>query len=619
MKILDVIRDPATASIRDEVCSFTASILGEYLTEVNQLKKTPGFIEGKDVHDAVWGPITLNPGEVLIIDSPLIQRLRRIHHLGLAGLLFPGADYSRFDHTLGTLHIADKIVGKLANEQHFRPTSENDRKYLSPIQIARLAAIFHDCGHTICSHASERFFESPYYSRFKEVRRIKDHFIKRTNLTSAKLSEILSLFILTSPAVQNLIELAWLFFDLPSPKNGFDEILGHIAGMIIGVQINFKMLPFYSCISGSIDADKCDYLARDSYRTGVPVAVDLYRVIQKLKLVKMVPNLFGGVWEEHSGSSSEDSFLLGIALSAVKSVEEILFSRTLMHEKIYYHHKILASEEMLRKALLLLDQCGFPHIKSFQYILALTDHDVITNYPDVFLPALACKEELRLDFAEKTEFGDACKLLKFLTLRKLLKRCLAISTGIENAALIPTPESDEVNSFITDVFTDIEVKRHSAFVDYIIAETANVLSVLDSTYEEEDIRIGILVVPSPQMISSDFNIPLEYGGKTVYYREFFQGESWDNSRKSSHAVHFVIGPAHLRSEVFLATEKVLFKKYGFLIGEGCLELSKLNRGHIYKLREKLINKGYYSDAIEIMPDKLTFSSDMLQNLCPSCV
>src|SRR5271169_4042709 len=64
----------------------------------------------KVINDPIWFTIRVESWELVILDSPLIQRLRSIHQLGLAGLVYPAAGYSRFEHTIGTLYQTQRVV-----------------------------------------------------------------------------------------------------------------------------------------------------------------------------------------------------------------------------------------------------------------------------------------------------------------------------------------------------------------------------------------------------------------------------------------------------------------------------------------------------------------------------
>ena len=109
----------------------------------------------REFRDPVHGLIKLTDQEVSIIDQLPFQRLRRIKQLAMAHLVYPGALHTRFDHSLGTLHAASRILEKVAKSAQM---CEVD------VRTVRLAALLHDIGHGPFSHVSEYLLDE-YYNR----------------------------------------------------------------------------------------------------------------------------------------------------------------------------------------------------------------------------------------------------------------------------------------------------------------------------------------------------------------------------------------------------------------------------------------------------------------------
>ena len=101
--------------------------------------------------DPIYGHVAITKLEQLIINTPEMARLRRIQQLGLADLAFPGANHTRFEHSVGTLFMADKIA------RGFGLTHEE-------ISKVRMAALLHDVGHCAFSHVVESILKrNPSY------------------------------------------------------------------------------------------------------------------------------------------------------------------------------------------------------------------------------------------------------------------------------------------------------------------------------------------------------------------------------------------------------------------------------------------------------------------------
>ncbi|RLI75360.1 HD domain-containing protein, partial [Archaeoglobales archaeon] len=109
----------------------------------------------KSIQDAVHGIIKLNEPMLKIVDTPQFQRLRRIRQLGFANLVYPGANHTRFEHSLGVMHITKLLQKRL----------ELDDEVV-------IAALIHDVGHTPFSHSSESLLERYAGIRHEDLKKI---------------------------------------------------------------------------------------------------------------------------------------------------------------------------------------------------------------------------------------------------------------------------------------------------------------------------------------------------------------------------------------------------------------------------------------------------------------
>ena len=96
----------------------------------------------REIRDPVHGFIHRSSVEEEIIDTPLFQRLRKIKQLALASMVYPGALHTRFDHSLGVMHLAGRLSDRLLDDMETK-------------RIVRFAALLHDVGHGPFSHVSE--------------------------------------------------------------------------------------------------------------------------------------------------------------------------------------------------------------------------------------------------------------------------------------------------------------------------------------------------------------------------------------------------------------------------------------------------------------------------------
>ncbi|MBK8003906.1 MAG: HD domain-containing protein [Gemmatimonadetes bacterium] len=274
--------------------------------------------------------ILLRPEETYLVDSPILQRLRYVRQLGVGHYLFPSSGYSRFEHSLGALHSATNIFDRLFDRNAAKPMGVPEAKVEAHRRIVRAAALLHDIGHCVFSHVSERF-----YAQNPEVKAAQVSISKALqNRVSA--SETLSILIICSDPFVGLLQASRLCPSDYSPA----EFAGRIAECIAGA--SNKLLPhayLAEIVNGVIDCDKLDYLARDAQSAGVPISLDVERLYSKLRLT------------EATTKKGNKAFVLAIEQSGVRALEEMLASRIFLYDKFYYHQKVMAAEELARRAL----------------------------------------------------------------------------------------------------------------------------------------------------------------------------------------------------------------------------------------------------------------------------
>ncbi len=180
----------------------------------------------KFIRDSVHGNLSIDDYELKLVDTPQIQRLRRIKQLGFTYLIYPGANHTRFEHSIGTMYLASL----LADHLHL----DADKQ-----KILRICALVHDAGHGPFSHVSEAVLDVSHE-------------------------------VLTSRIIKNS-----LLGDIIAENYNTKEILDIINGIGILGQM----------ISGELDVDRMDYLIRDSHYTGVAYGIiDIERLIYNMKL-----------------------------------------------------------------------------------------------------------------------------------------------------------------------------------------------------------------------------------------------------------------------------------------------------------------------------------------------
>lgn len=251
----------------------------------------------KNIRDSVHGNLYLDEFEVRLVDTPQIQRLRRIKQLGFTYLIYPGANHSRFEHSIGTMHVASKIADSVGLDEHTK-------------KMIRSCALLHDIGHGPFSHVSEAVLDTPHEYQTSKV------------IKESEISDILS-------ETFDLNEV----IDIIHGKGS----LGHI-------------------ISSELDADRMDYLVRDSYYTGVAYGmIDVERLVSSMKLEKG----------------------LVIEAKGIQAAESALIARYLMYPSVYQHHTTRIVNSMFRRCIKWMFEAG------------LVDSNTIYKYDDADITTIA--------------------------------------------------------------------------------------------------------------------------------------------------------------------------------------------------------------------------------------
>lgn len=260
------------------------------------LPRLPKLDWVQGIRDPIWGEIGITEVEKRIIQTETFSRLRGIKQLSFAYLAFPGAVHSRFEHSIGVMYVTDQLLKSVKHQEPYLQIAPENR------QLLRLAALLHDIGHSPFSHAMENLF-SHYPDVWQEVRdelpeKFKDFMKSRGKDHGApsKHEDFTDFLICTDPEIQRVLK-DWVKSTNQESFMKMDEarqeafIKDVVAKLAIGEEVTsddvgdtLKSLSriFMGVMSGDIDADKVDYLARDNYYCGLPYELDLTSLRERL-------------------------------------------------------------------------------------------------------------------------------------------------------------------------------------------------------------------------------------------------------------------------------------------------------------------------------------------------
>lgn len=268
----------------------------------------------KHIRDPVLGYIGLTDVERDIIDTFPVQRLRRIKQISVASITYPGGEHTRFPHALGTMHLSGKIAESLRTGIEI---SDEDW------QLVRLAGLLHDIGHGPFSHTYEAVLSA------------------HKGLTHEDMGE-------------KIIRESSLADEISD--RGYDP--GELSDLIFGEPKRNKYLK--QIITSQLDADKMDFLLRDSYFTGVEYGqIDVHRLIQAMEVI--------------NGDIAIDK-------KALSALETFVIARYEMFLNVYYHHSVRAAEITLRRAMNhARELLGLTTFEDMEEFLQLDDAHVING------------------------------------------------------------------------------------------------------------------------------------------------------------------------------------------------------------------------------------------------
>lgn len=268
-----------------------------------------------EVKDPVHGYVYITEAEKQLIDSYPVQRLHRLRQLAGSEFVYPGANHTRFEHSIGVMYLA----GKLTENQNLSQLLSDDE-----VQIVRMAALLHDVGHGPFSHVFEHLL------------------VKFLNKTHEDMTQ----WIIQKSELRDIIS-----------GLGYDpDAIGKLA---VGELRRRGKAFLDQIIQSTVDVDKLDFVVRDTYHTGAEYGyVDIFRLIHMLDVL---------------GEN------LAVDVGALSALESFVLARLESFRSIYFHRVGRAAQIMLATAMeKAKDELGLVDFDSPEDYLALNDYTVWT-------------------------------------------------------------------------------------------------------------------------------------------------------------------------------------------------------------------------------------------------
>ncbi len=268
-----------------------------------------------EIKDPVHGYVYITEAEKQLIDSYPFQRLRRLRQLAGSEFVYSGANHTRFEHSIGVMHLAGKLT-----------ENPNISQFLSEdeVQIVRMAALLHDVGHGPFSHVFEHLLVK---------------FLNKTH-------EDMTVWIIKESELRDVI-------------NGLGIDPAVIGKLAVGALRRRGKAFMDQIIQSAVDVDKLDFVVRDTYHTGAEYGyVDIFRLIHMLDVL---------------GEN------LAVDVGALSALESFVLARLESFRSIYFHRVGRAAQIMLATAMeAAKDELGLVDFDSPEDYLALDDYTVWT-------------------------------------------------------------------------------------------------------------------------------------------------------------------------------------------------------------------------------------------------
>lgn len=582
MRFIDIFRSDRCVEIYEGINSFCSSYLKEYNDQIESL----GFgARPKDIFDFVWGTIEFNAVEICLLDSPLLQRLRHIKQLGFAHYVYCNADYSCFAHTVGVVEVAGRMAKVIT--RNLKQEIPN-RVCFNMVEIVRLAAILHDCGHTFYSQVSEKFFaDNKAYAYHEEITSALTYFNEQIS-TRVSLHEMLSVMIANSEEVRRFFELTakYLEYSRILRDEDIDLLIEYISGLIVGTAVDKNILPYSMIIKGAINADRMDYLSRDASTTKVPLAVDIARLINKVTVVKIENYQPSQVWNDHSANDYPYQSM-AIQHSAQRLVWQLSMANSILYQSIYYHHKKLTAEAMFRKACGYIFELISDKGYDFSYIMSLNDQALSEYFVNIIIPE---------KFHKDPRCQKAQEILLRIRNRDLYKRVAGFSQ--DTVCSVPNYVYENfVASVIEDEFSD----AYGLFVNRLIEEYYVVLGILDKAKPAHSPVFMFIEENWKQEMTED--IPVDFGNAPYKLSSQIYKETPSFGEENRQKQYYLVTDQSERELIYIALEKVLYAKYQIKLDESASTCAKFTNERLAKIKFRLFEKNYYREVLDLLPDR----------------
>jgi deoxynucleoside triphosphate triphosphohydrolase SAMHD1 len=581
--------------------------------------------QAKEFNDPVWRTILADAHEVVVIDSPLFQRLQDIRQLGVAHLVYRSANHTRFEHSLGALHAMSVLIREVNATVTDPLRHDPEEAPLLPVPVTkdvavrlRLAALLHDVGHGFMSHVSENAMRGASWLRDVEIaatEEIEDLY------EGKKAAELATYYTVRSPSFRRLMEhLCSTYSDLSDP-NGLVDDIGRAS---LGLPIRAESPFLTELLSGPFDVDKLDYISRDALFCGVPSVIDTARLIRKLRTTFANTRDLPDDIVERLPAGPDRVLVTGVARSGARTLDEFALARSLLTDKVYRHQKTRAYEALIGSIVAILSD------------LSTTPMTILWEFTDSDITSLPAKELIIR--CGRTTFSQAqqrkIRLVAFLQQqyrnRSDFVTAYAWTTGKPDADVLDDDLHERgINMLREDV-------RRMSDRRVLEAQVGGAVTAIYSALGEDppvvetprDLRYLVRIDPVDEqsrnrgraVLSRAFLIDRQANRIVKFSDDFSDTEDWTDLYLVNREASAIYAPRHLSSAVYLAAEEVFFRRYGVKTSRRMRQDCHVDWGAVDSVRVRLDSVGYYQGPMRALaPAPKVFDKAVGRNLVTAIV
>lgn len=253
------------------------------------------YTKSKSIKDAIYDYIDVDPLALRIIDTLEFQGLRELRQLGVVHYVYPSANHTRFEHSLGVYHLAGQMVRALRDNTP--GLAVTDRQMV----ILQVAALVHDLGHLVCSHLFDHYIAPAVSQKFR------DHEVRSEHMFRSMVRK----------------------YDIPMSNNEVDLVCDIVCGR---PREDYPRWMFQIVANRDFyfDVDKCDYIMRDSFHIGMSNPLQINRIMRNMRVI--------------GDRVCFDKKIYMLLL-------DVFMYRYRLHREVYRHHAVVAIELMVVDAL----------------------------------------------------------------------------------------------------------------------------------------------------------------------------------------------------------------------------------------------------------------------------